>query len=557
MMLTQEQRDILGRARAPGVSFIVEALAGTGKTFSLIEALKMLPEASALVLAFNKRIEQEFVRRRPPLPRHRIVHIKTLHAAGYWITRHHFPNVKMDKEVTEHRIREAAGAGAAFRVLGAATRLLRLCKDFQHERVLDPDVAFALGYDFNCFDKLNSVHETQEVIEVVGRAYKASLEVGEAIDFPDQGWLPLVLGLDPPSRYKAILLDEAQDVNPNQLAMVERLLVPGGRIIAAGDLHQQIYEWRGAVGTAVWQRLIDHYKAQRLPLTCTWRCDNAIVAEANQLVRNLKARPNAGAGRVLKTPEAAFMKDLAAGALPEGSVFVLSRTNAELLRVALEMWRRKVPFNIAQSADTLNPIKAVLRKLNAPTNERRAAAPSLTKGIEDDVIDNALSLFHKRRQEGEEQAKVARGVIGGMRVEPNPAMERFKQTLSAWYMTEMMKAQAAGSSSMADRTDDQYRTILYCSNYVTDPREIEPLLETIYLYDETCEIVLSTVHKAKGLEADHVFLLRETFQRHQNRTDRDGARIPVPQEELNCEYVAITRAKRTLTWVSLSRGDEA
>lgn len=552
MIHTHEQTNILGQARKPTLNMIIEALAGTGKTSTLIEILKVLPEASALVLAFNTRIAAEFEKKKPPIPRNRVVHVKTLHAAGYWITRHHFPKAKIDKEITEQRIRDAAGAGAPFRVLGSATRLLRIVKDFQHERELDLDVAFNLGHDFNCFDKLNSHHEVEQVTEVVKRAYRASLEVGEAIDFPDQGWLPLVLGLDPPSRYRAILLDEAQDVNPNQLAMVEQLLAPGGRIIAAGDLNQQIYEWRGAVGDAVWQRLDGHYKAIRMPLTTTWRCDHAIVKEANQIVPSLRPRVGAGAGLVRKTVEVEFYSEITA-ATEEGTTFVLSRTNAELLRVALEMWRRKIPFNMAQSADTLNPLKAVLRKLNAPTKQ---PAVSLTKGLDEDAAENALSLMHLRRQQGVADATAARAVAGGMRVEPNYAIERFKQTLGAWYMTEMMKAQNAGSQAMAERVDDQHKTIQYCLNYVSDPREIEGLLEGIYLVDEHCWITLSTVHKAKGLEADYVYLLRETFQRHQNRVDRDGAAVPVPQAELNVEYVAITRARKALTWVSLVRPDK-
>lgn len=551
MLLTQEQRDILTKSRIPGQSLIVEALAGTGKTKTLIDALRLIPEASALVLAFNTRIAQEFERKKPPLPRGRLVHIKTLHACGYWIIRHHFPNVKIDKEITERRIRDAAGAGTAFRVLGAATRLLRVCKDLQHARVLDLDVAFKLGHDFGCFNKLGSPQEVQQTVEVVGRAYRASLEVTDAIDFPDQGWLPLVLGLEAPSRYKAILLDEAQDVNPNQFEMVERLLAPGGRIIAAGDLNQQIYEWRGATGNAVWRMLAERYKAVRMPLTCTWRCDQAIVTEACQLVPKLRARPGAGPGWVTEMVESTFLASLASGERVEGTEFVLSRNNAELLRVALEMWRRKIPFNLAQSADTLEPLKVVLRKLLSPGKQATAPEPKID---DDGAMENALSLFHSRRQQGDAQAKITRKLVTG-RAEMSPALDKFKQALGAWYMTEMMKASNAGSSSMAERTEDIYLQLSYCLAYVTDAREIEPLLDSIYLTDEFCTITLSTVHKAKGLEAEHVYLLRDTFQRHQERKDRNGHAIPVPQEELNIEYVAITRARQTLTWIARG-GDE-
>ncbi len=557
MIHTQEQTNILGVSRKPSQSLIIGALAGTGKTTTLIEVLKQLPESSTLVLAFNKRIEQEFVKRQPPLPRHRIVHIKTLNAAGYWITRHHFPRVTMDRDVTEQRIRDAAGAGARFTVLGAATRLLRIVKDLQHNRELNLDVAFALGHDFDCFNKLGSVHEVQQVVEVVARAYRASLDVGATIDFPDQGWLPLVLGLEPPSRYKAILLDEAQDVNENQIEMVERLLAPGGRVIAAGDLNQQIYSWRGASGTTVWQRIKDKHKAVELPLTCTWRCDAAIVAEANQLVPALRSRPNVAAGLVRNTSELDFYDQVVAEAFDgvgDGSVFVLSRTNAELLRVALEMWRRRISFNIAQSADVLNPIKAILRKLNSPGNDRKPAPRK--PALDDDVVENSLSQFYRKRQAAEEIVDITRVLVMGSAETITPVMEQFKQTVGAWYMTEMMKAQAAGSQSQVERIEDYHKTILYCTNYVKDPRDIEPLLEQIYLTDEHVQLTLSTVHKAKGLEADYVYLLRETFQRHQKRVNRDGAAIPVPQEELNVEYVGITRARKVLTWVSLVRPEK-
>jgi superfamily I DNA/RNA helicase len=549
---TPELQAILCGART-NESLIIEALAGTGKTTALVEILKVMAQPSTLVLAFNKPIAEEMVRRLPQLPRGRIVHVKTLHAAGYWITKHHFPRATtVDRSVTERRIREAAGEGAPFRVLGAATKLLRICKDFQHAQELDLDEAWKLGYDFDVFGKLGSEAEVQRVLRVVRHAYRASLDVGDAIDFPDQGWLPLVLGLEPPHRYKAILLDEYQDVNPNQLAMVEKLLATGGRIIAAGDRNQAIYEWRGAATDETWDRLSGHYKAVSLPLTVTWRCDQAIVAEANQIVPTLRARPGAGAGKIEHISEQDFYTRLADEEAPAdgSSIFVLSRTNAELMRVALEAWRRKVPFNITQSDDVLTPVKAVLAKLLR--GREPIAAP--TKGpADDEQLEQALSLFHMRRQRGEAQATN----IGARVVQDAQSINRFRQQLGAWYMTEMMKASNAGSISAAERIEDQHQIILYALNYVRDPREIEGLLETIFLPDSTCWITLSSVHKAKGLEAERVYLLRETFGRHQTRRDWEGniVKVPPKREELRIEYVGITRAKHVLTWVSLKSNE--
>lgn len=547
--LTEEQLTILRRVHTTQDSLIIDALAGTGKTSTLIELIKILPQASALVLAFNRPIADEMAGKLPPIPRNRIVHVKTLHAAGLWILNQHFPRLVLDKNASEELISEACSGGVSMRVRAVALKLLRLAKDFQYARELDADFAFHLGSDFALFDKLESGQEMQRCIEIVQRAYTASLDLTKrkTIDFPDMGWLPLVLDLQPPSRYRAILLDEAQDVNPNQLEMVERLLVPGGRIIAAGDLNQQIYGWRGAVGDAVWARLRDHHKASSLPLTTTWRCDRAIVAEANQLVPGLRARPDAGDGLVSSMPEADFHNVVDT---IDGSVFVLSRTNAELLRVALEMWRKRTPFNVRQSVDVLLPLKGVLRKL-LKGDVRQPVATKKT-ALDDAAIEDTLHRFHLRLQQSE--ARVARTFVTLAAEKVDRGFVAFRQSIAAWYMTEMMKANAAGSSTWAERIDEQHRMLLYCLNYVADPWEIEGLLDGIYSFDDTCWITLSTVHKAKGLEADHVFLLRETFMRYQNRKDREGRLIEIPQEEENILYVAITRAKRTLTWVQLERG---
>ncbi len=97
--------------------------------------------------------------------------------------------------------------------------------------------------------------------------------------------------------------------------------------------------------------------------------------------------------------------------------------------------------------------------------------------------------------------------------------------------------------------------LTYCLDFVDIPLNIGGVLRDVFSHDETAWCTLSTVHKAKGLEADTVFLLQNTFQRYQNRLDRDGNKVPVPREELNIEYVAITRARKRLFWVIRQDGE--
>lgn len=530
---SKEQQAILDFSRTTNHSMIVEALAGTGKTWTLVEILKLLPQASAIVLAFNTRIADEMTRRLPQIPRGRLVHVKTIHAAGYWISRQHFPQITLDKNHSEQLIDRACAKGTSLRVRGAALRLLRMAKDFQYELQLDADLAHQLGSDFGAFDKLEPGKDIEDAIAITQRAYEYSVtaEDRSKIDFCDMTWLPLVLKLTPPSRYKVVMIDEVQDVSPNQFAMVDTLMAPGGRVIACGDRNQAIYGWRGATPEATWAVLDERYKSRPFPLTTTWRCDAAIVKQANELVPDLRSREGAGPGEVTSCTESGLYEMMPD---TDGSVFVLSRTNASLLKVALEMWKRGISFNITQSPEVIWPLKDIVKKISRNPE-----------------VEHAMS--------------------------PNMRMAAFRQALGAWRMTENNKAEQAGSATWAERIEEQFAMLSYCLPYVTEPDRIPKLLDTIFEEEPDNEILLSTVHKAKGLEANHVFLLRDTFGRYRVRSGSCGRRIAgsrmgpcikkldpvtgrheggcqpadVPQEELNCEYVAITRARHTLTWVNM------
>ena len=67
--------------------------------------------------------------------------------------------------------------------------------------------------------------------------------------------------------------------------------------------------------------------------------------------------------------------------------------------------------------------------------------------------------------------------------------------------------------------------------------------------------ICSSIHRAKGLEADRVFVLAETFRRapvegQESRSKRRPMTAAQSLEEANLEYVAITRAKTSLVWVT-------
>ena len=73
-------------------NLVVEARAGTGKTTTIIEAVKSAPEKTILLAAFNKRIKEELESRITSSPH---IEAKTLHAIGFMLVREYWPGVRV------------------------------------------------------------------------------------------------------------------------------------------------------------------------------------------------------------------------------------------------------------------------------------------------------------------------------------------------------------------------------------------------------------------------------------------------------------------------------
>jgi superfamily I DNA/RNA helicase len=529
---TIEQRAIIDYVAAGSGSLLVQALAGTGKTTTLIRSLARIPQRSVLLCAFNKRIADELQAKVPPMPKGTMVNVRTFHSQGLAMLRDHY-KVDIDKTATEALINRAAGAQIGFRPRRAAVNLLRTLKETTASATVPTHAAIhTLGLDYNLFEKLPDAEITL-ACDLVHSAYLLSLDFRNrrTIDFCDMVWAPVALGLTPKSRYQAVIVDELQDISPPQFAMLRKLLVPGGRFVGIGDPRQQIYGWRGSMGDAAWQAVRTDLAAETLPLTTTWRCAAAIVKQANAIVPALNPRPGAPAGRIDRCAWADLARAITGSAAkpwqlaPGGNdtrkhTFVLSRANASLLDCALFLWRERVRFELNAGQELLEPLF--------------------------EVLANKLDLR-------------------------TPAM--FAKSLAAWKATELARAEKAHATAHADRIEEQAAMLGVAAGYAA-PAQIKQLLLDI-LTPNGAGVLLSTVHKVKGLEAPRVFLLKQTFARHKVPTCRacggtgagegtgykapcgscDGTgkyEVEIPQEELNIEYVGITRAIDTLVWVDLA-----
>jgi DNA helicase II / ATP-dependent DNA helicase PcrA len=102
----------------------------------------------------------------------------------------------------------------------------------------------------------------------------------KSIDFDDMLWLAYHLNVEFPA-VSLILLDEAQDTNPVQRALLDRMCNRQARLIAVGDPHQSIYGFRGASANAM-EALRDDFAMRELALSVSYRCSQAVVTEAQK-----------------------------------------------------------------------------------------------------------------------------------------------------------------------------------------------------------------------------------------------------------------------------------
>jgi DNA helicase II / ATP-dependent DNA helicase PcrA len=192
-------------------------------------------------------------------------------------------------------------------------RVLGLPKGASRARALPKVVADALAV----------LKARRQLLPLVD-AYITLKRSRDALDFADQMALAATLsqrfsdiGSMERQRFRAVLLDEFQDTSEAQLVLLRHLFVAEGELVpvtAVGDPNQSIYGWRGASATTL-TRFPREFAdgtgdAQVLPLSTSWRNDNAILVAANITsgplrakstvdVEVLRPRPGAGTGRLL------------------------------------------------------------------------------------------------------------------------------------------------------------------------------------------------------------------------------------------------------------------
>jgi len=306
-----------------GTDAVIEAVAGSGKTTTIVEALKYTSGRIAFV-AFNKRIADELKRRAPSN-----VHCCTLHSLGFAALRNalpHKPEVDDGKKMSIAK--ELLPADEDWPIRSVLCTLTSLCQS----TMTDPADVSAVRELVDRFD-VDTNGEEIKLLAALPRMLELCISRTTVIDYDDMIYLPVILNM-PVQQYDWVFADELQDVSKVQMELILRSVNEFGRIMGVGDRNQSIYSFRGADSEAIPTIIRRLNDCKTFPLSITYRCPVEHVKLARQFVPYLEASPTAIAGEVLHMSRAQAMVKMADGDL------VMCRCNAPLVEACYELIRQ-------------------------------------------------------------------------------------------------------------------------------------------------------------------------------------------------------------------------
>lgn len=300
--LSPQQQEIFDFVSNDTRSLIVEARAGSGKTTTLVELSKRIPSSKlSLFLAFNKNIATE-LQTRLPLN----IQAKTFHSHCFSALQRNLPKrPKVEQDKVRWILQDSLGRSDLFKYGKYVTRLVGYAKNagLGTDILSDDHVSwFALVDHFSLQGDSENFNE-DSAIEIAQSTLAKSNEETWRIDFDDMIYLALLRNVSF-DKCNFVMLDEAQDTNGVQRALVHRMLAKGeikeitghdqsevqdfalvgdGRLIAVGDPFQSIYGFRGADADAM-DTLAKEFSCVTLPLSVSYRCSKAVVKEAQRVL---------------------------------------------------------------------------------------------------------------------------------------------------------------------------------------------------------------------------------------------------------------------------------
>ncbi len=393
-------------------------------------------------------------------------------------------------------------------------------------------------------------HEIDDGDEVLRNAvdffkvYEHTLRKAGAIDFADM--VPLVVrAMDRDSGYAAaitgaydhVLVDEYQDVNPGQVQLLDHFVRAGASLWVVGDDDQTLYAFRAADVRFILD-FPGKYRDTRVHvLDRNYRSAARIVAAGERLIANNRLRRDKELRPVVTDVGAIAIRGYRT---PQIEARQVARAVATLLKRGHAPPQIAVLYRVASAGLNLQP---ALQELKIPFEVRGAG--DLWQSVAAKLVVG--SLYYLR--EGESVEAMSR--MGSsrraeiLRSQLDQADKRLSFEAACRLVGKTVAAAVPAKASDRDRAewtsvvDAVTAFAVSCGSLAELEAKIGEQSAALRKAPESA-VVLSTIHSAKGLEWEAVFLvgMEEGILPHVNNDDRE--------EERRVAYVGVTRAKRIL-----------
>ena len=380
--------------------------------------------------------------------------------------------------------------------------------------------------------------------------------------------------------WKYVHIDEYQDTNKVQYLISKILAEKSRNICVVGDVDQNIYSWRGADIQNILSFEEDYPEAKVIMLEENYRSTQNILSAANTVIKKNKLRrdknlfTNNPVGEKIalfegydEADEAYFVaqtiKNIVASGARADEIAILYRANFQSRIIEEALLHFEVPYHVLgtrfyerkEIKDALSYVRAALNPDSLSDIKRIINVPA--RGIGKVTIAKMFSGME------EELPAATRAKIQSFRnllaeIAANVAAKKPSEIF-----TDLIK-KAGMEESLDDGTDEGVERVENIKELVTlatkyddmpIPTGIEKMLEESALASDqdslikkqTESVKVMTVHAAKGLEFDYVFItgLEENLFPHKRMGESDSSEQDV-EEERRLFYVAITRARKKL-----------
>lgn len=478
-------------------NLVINASAGSAKTTTLINCMRFIPaDKKVMFVSFNKHIAEE-INKQIDNPN---AIARTCSSVGYEICRENEIGIEeVDDEKYNDYIRQNI---CDLTIFGEVNSLGRKYSAYMRNiRQLVDLCRYTLNFtsrEIGALAEKYGIVPIRDEIEVCRNVLIWGENNTKVIDQTDMVWLPSVLNLNTKRILKDfIFIDEAQDISIAQQSLIMKCMKRGARIIAVGDRNQQINVWCGSDEAA-----IDKFRAMpntiEAPLPICYRCGTKLIEFANNYSNDkMFPAPNAIEGEI--------KRDVSLSEISVGDM-VLSRNTAPLIELQQKLLRRNQKVYIQGfkeiKEDYLNLIERDADKkidINCFTSD--GLFPHLY-GMLLDEINRYMTV---------------------MGMDEDEALSR----PSVLYLYDNIEA------------------IKVLSEGLITVQELIDKIKIIFSGSSSNAVLLSTVHRAKGLEADNVFIYEPSMLENNRLATKDWE----IKTERNLQYVAYTRAKKTLNFL--------